>query len=528
MHHLIRAAVLVALVGTPLFAVNPMPTAACVSAPAPFDSFTATVPNSGTIVVGTVEGLTERELQTRFRLKIDEVLRGDAPAVMRFSGLSGSDARSACGDKNMVSAREGDRLALAMSAAVPGQPLEVDAIAFVGKSMPDRRHMPKIERLPLRKVRQLAGRQPDGSTSWHPYEAGIAADNLIIKRVAPGVARVSARGTKHDLDAVHHLDVSPDDRVWAATRDAAFQLGQRREYRVGPGLPWAIGQITARPAGWVLTTASGVWRFEEDRGWKRLSEEAGRNDLWWPMMTTDGAVWALSMRGPSRLDGDGWTRFGWDIANPPAECLDSVHPLEQSDCTLTHLAEAPDGSVWLGFHTRPWESRIGGGLSRFDGKAWIDAPDPLDGEPFAVTHLTSYPGGPVWAMLVPRRADKPLAGAYGRAQLARWDGQAWTRSDLPTDLQAGRRSQPRELVAGPDGTVWLSRPLASFDGETWRRYDTPSRSSSKKPRVRDLSIAPDGSAWMVVRDTVKWKTTRPDGIYILDPERAKPIVEHQP
>ncbi len=45
--------------------------------------------------------------------------------------------------------------------------------------------------------------------------------------------------------------------------------------------------------------------------------------------------------------------------------------------------------------------------------------------------------------------------------------------------------------------------------------------SSKKPRVQDLSIAPDGSAWMVVRDTVKYDTTRPDGIYVLDPDRAK-------
>ena len=121
------------------------------------------VPDAGTIVVGTVEGLKKQETHARFRLRIDEVLRSHAPATMRFSGLSGGEARSACGDRNYVVARDGDWLALAMGAAVPDEPLEVETVAFVGDSTPDRRSMRKMEQLTLWKVRKLAGRAPDVS-----------------------------------------------------------------------------------------------------------------------------------------------------------------------------------------------------------------------------------------------------------------------------------------------------------------------------------------------------------------------------
>ena len=352
------------------------------------------------------------------------------------------------------------------------------------------------------------------------------ADNLITKRVAPGVARVSQRGTAHDIGATRRLDVGAESRVWAATTDSAFQLGQRKEYSTRDGLPRAIDSITKGHARFALADGRGVSLYAKRKGWRRLDDGIESDGLWWPLMTSDRTILALSDRGVWRLDDDEKTRFGWDAIDPPAACADPslVEPSlgeELTKCATTNLVEAPDGSVWLGFRTQTHDAAFGGGLRRFDGLVWTDAPDPLDGELHAVTHLASYPGGPVWVLLVPQRTDRPSAGAYGRAQLARWDGAAWTRYELPSELQAGERSQPRELVAGPDGVVWLSRPLASFDGDTWRRYDTPARPRSKRPRVEDLSIGPDGSAWMVVRDNTKRKTTRPDGIYILDPERAK-------
>jgi hypothetical protein len=42
-------------------------------------------------------------------------------------------------------------------------------------------------------------------------------------------------------------------------------------------------------------------------------------------------------------------------------------------------------------------------------------------------------------------------------------------------------------------------------------------------RVSGPTIAPDGSAWLLVRDQVKFGTSTSDGIYTLDPVRAEPI-----
>ena len=74
--------------------------------------------------------------------------------------------------------------------------------------------------------------------------------------------------------------------------------------------------------------------------------------------------------------------------------------------------------------------------------------------------------------------------------------------------------------ASPDGSVWLPDPLVRFDGEAWVVYDVPGRARSRRSMLTDLSVAPDGSAWMVVRQETGPNATRPDGIYILDPDRA--------
>ncbi|MFV2064385.1 MAG: hypothetical protein ACC726_12880 [Chloroflexota bacterium] len=509
------------------------------SAPAPFDSFKAAVPDAGTIVVGTVEPLAEGERVAIFRLQVDEILRGDAPAAMRFIGLSGGKGRSACGDMNAVWARDGDRLALAMGAAVPGQRLRVRAVAFVGSSKPDRQSMPKIEQLSLRQVRRLAGKALDGSTSRRPYDAGRAADNLITERVAPGIARVSELGTNQDFERVRSLDVSPEGRVWAATRDSTFQLGRRAEFGIFDGLPERVGSITASPRSpelpdhedgqahkaRALVDGSGVSILQRNHGWKRALGGNSSKGFTWLLMAMDGTIWVRSESNVIRLDGTGKLRFGWDVIGPPIGCMTQSNDDPKLDCTTTRMVEVPDGGVWLGFASSTPESPLAGGLRLFDGEVWAEAPDPLGGEPFAVTQLTAYQGGDVWVLIVPEDAEDPGQGAYDRAELARWDGETWARYELPPDLQEEDGGDPRELVAGPDGTVWLSRPLASFDGETWRDYDTPARAASKRPRVQDLSIAPDGSAWMVVRDANRPGRTRPDGIYILDPARAKPTKE---
>jgi hypothetical protein len=86
-----------------------------------------------------------------------------------------------------------------------------------------------------------------------------------------------------------------------------------------------------------------------------------------------------------------------------------------------------------------------------------------------------------------------------------------------------QREAVRQMTVGPDGRLWFSGALTSFDGTTWRQYAVPARAPSERPRVLDLAVAPEGTAWIVVRDLIKYGTSRPDGIYVIDPDEAEPI-----
>ena len=513
MRRSVRALLACAVALSALTAQAPAPVAACVSLPAPFDSFTDAVPAAGTIVLGTVEGRSGRETVTGFRLTIDEVVRGKAPAAMRFNGLSGSKRRSACGDRNYVVAHDGDRLALAMNEASPGQPLRVDAVAFVGKSVPDRRTMRKVERLPARQVRRLAGAPADGSSSRHPSAIGRASDGLFIERVDRGVARVQALGNAHDLRTIRHLDVGADDRVWAAAPDRAFKLSAGKEFEVDSAT--RLSGIETQPDGGALGAADGIWYFNGKTVWRQLGTEVD-DGLYAPHGTGDGKVWALSERGHAVLfiRENSWAYTGWDEVGAPEGCLAEDGQLA---CDLTSLVDAPDGSLWLGFAGRD-PGQVVGGIRRFDGESWGPVPDPVDGA-YAVRRLASEAEGPVWALVMPQS----IASDGAIAQLARWDGLAWALFDLPPMVAESADDQGTELVASPDVSAWLSQPLTRFDGESWARYDIPGRSGPGQARVTDLSMASDGTAWMVVRSSSASGKTRADGIYILDPKRATPV-----
>jgi hypothetical protein len=112
---------------------------------------------------------------------------------------------------------------------------------------------------------------------------------------------------------------------------------------------------------------------------------------------------------------------------------------------------------------------------------------------------------------------------YQRAFIAPWDGSAWTSCAWPSwQLRERQRNQPHQMVAGSDGTIWFTEALTSFDGQSWRRYAVPGRARSEWPRVMDLAVSPEGITWIVVRDLIKFGTSRPDGIYVIDPIEAQP------
>ena len=479
MRRLVSASLACVLALTTLAVPTTAPVSACSGPPAPVDSFTAAVPAADTIVIGTVEALSDRDVITRFRLAIDEVLRGEAPAAIRFGGLKGGDQRSGCGDRTIVQVDDGDRLALAMTGPSSGRPVVVEAVAFVGRSKPDRRAMPGMEQLSIRAVRRLAGVAADGSSSRHPHSPGRAADGLFTERLDSGVWRVRGLGNAHDLRTVRYLDVSGDDRVWAASRDRAFNLVRRTEYPLEPRSKARLSAIAAQRDGEALGTADdGIWRFSGGRAWYRLGtdDDAGLSA---PHTTSDGVVWALSDRGPARLDGNTWAYTEWTEVGVPDGCLGADGQLV---CDVSPRTDAPDGSLWLGFGSEGSAADPIGGIRRLDGATWTDVVGPMAG-PDDVRALASAPGGPGWALI----ADTDPDGTPSLL-LARWDGQTWAVTPVPSTVEPGSW-----LVASPDGSVWFPDPLVRFDGEVWTTYEVPGRGGSRRSMVTDLSVAADGS-----------------------------------
>jgi hypothetical protein len=524
MSRLVRVPLIVALMAGLLSTGSPAIVAEC-TALDPWPSFTTAVPTARDVFVGTVAKAPRAG--PRFTLRVDEVLRGRAPAEIEFAGFQSGMPLSVCPrDSDLEVRRVGDRLAFAMEARMPGVPGRIDAVAFVGDSRPDRFAMPGMERVPLRTVRRLAGREPDGSDARRPYPVGPSASGLVTRRVAPGVGRIVESYAARDLDDVRYLAIDPWGTAWAGTQAQAFRFGEGALFDRKDGLPRRLTGLTATGDATVLAEGWGPLMAFDRGQWTALDPEHGRGtDYEHPVAMRSGAIWAVARRGVTRHDEEGWTHFGWPAMDPPCTCL--VPPLGDGSCTcwVVGLAEAPDGSTWVGF--RGIERLAGpfqGGLRLYDGQSWSAAPPPLGGEPYSVTDLVAGPDGPVWASILPADAEDPYAADSSRAFLAHWDGLTWTAYAWPAWMARERqREAVRQMTVGPDGRLWFSGALTSFDGTTWRQYAVPARAPSERPRVLDLAVAPEGTAWIVVRDLIKYGTSRPDGIYVIDPDEAEPI-----
>lgn len=199
-------------------------------------------------------------------------------------------------------------------------------------------------------------------------------------------------------DRIRHLMVDAEDRVWAATRNGVFR------------------------------SQSGSSRFTQ------LFPPDTRPDETFHMTLTDhsGRTWAAGERGLARLTGSQWKRF---------TKLDGL----KSD-NVAHLAEAPDGSLWIGYY-----------------------------DAFGLTHLTFPPGQlklEHFTIANGLRSDKSIFLAFDER------GWLWAGSDHGVDVfdrtrwrHYGRSDgliwddcNSHAFLADTDGSIWIgtSRGLSRF------------------------------------------------------------------
>ncbi len=93
---------------------------------------------------------------SRFSLRVDEVVRGTAPRVMKIDRLRSGLPLTICPSDSFAYVMRGDHIALALGAVAPDGKTKINAVAYVQGS-PDDFLMPGVERMSAAEIRALAG-----------------------------------------------------------------------------------------------------------------------------------------------------------------------------------------------------------------------------------------------------------------------------------------------------------------------------------------------------------------------------------
>lgn len=160
----VRIAVVAGLVLALLGIASAPPAAAACDGP--FPSFREAARTATRIVVGDVVAAEPDATgyATRFTLRVTDVLRGSASATLTIRDLPATPCTPP------ISARLGDRIAIALGDLAFEPPMRVNAVAFVRGTPPD---YPGIERITMAELLALVGPPPPAtSTDAEDLRAG--------------------------------------------------------------------------------------------------------------------------------------------------------------------------------------------------------------------------------------------------------------------------------------------------------------------------------------------------------------------
>ena len=145
----------------------------------------------GTIVESYFEDSTDHA--TQFRLRVDEVLRGEVPTNIDYrDGVWSGAPLVFCPGDSFLRVRVGDVWAFAEGARLEEYPDEVLAVAIVNRRLGEieRSLMPGVERFSRSAVRNLVDLPPTDSAD--APAAGRTSSNVFLALVAAAVAGLLA------------------------------------------------------------------------------------------------------------------------------------------------------------------------------------------------------------------------------------------------------------------------------------------------------------------------------------------------
>lgn len=171
--------------------------AECTGQPNRWPAFEEVAPTARQVVIGTVTKTNkgdEVDYSSVFTLEVEDVLRGEAPAVIEVdrlrSGLPLRGARSCIRDATLL-AGPGNRLALAIDGRIRGTKGRLSTAAWI-EGQPPFDTNPGVRTMELNEVRQVMGLEPLPSfrAIISGSSASIEGDTLVLEGV-PAVPYVS-------------------------------------------------------------------------------------------------------------------------------------------------------------------------------------------------------------------------------------------------------------------------------------------------------------------------------------------------
>lgn len=336
----------------------------------------------------------------------------------------------------------------------------------------------------------------------------------IRKTRHEGVRRLAGDTVHGRYQGIQRVQITPDGTIWLLRRTADDKL-----YRAGRAGAWQRedGLANARelhvaPTGELVVRTNRTLVEREHKEWSASPKApAVIRDL---VLTEDGGAWAVSGRDLAAFDGGQWTTYdvedlGLSYSLPFEEIRTGV-----LDGGVTSVAQAADGSVWVGAEDR---NHRPAGLARFDGQAWREI-HPFDLEqPIGVVDVAADGDGGVWVWVVPE-------GDISQQYLARWDGSEWMGWEAPTPEIPRTGTFIRvDMTVLPDGRLWVRWPGSPrltqvFDGEAWVRLPTYTAEAGGTSVSQAPVPAPDGTLW-VASDGQGYAQS----VYIYDLDEVVPL-----
>lgn len=251
---------------------------------------------------------------------------------------------------------------------------------------------------------------------------------------------------------------------------------------------WAVVNTHEDFACVVGHLRDGTWAY-----W-RLDDGSRIRDL---AVAPNGTLWLAGDAGIFRFDGGQWVR--------------------RFDGPTGGVVVTEQGKVWLGGSLAgdpptPW-------LAGWDGERWAD----LDYSPGSArpgfTPMALGPGGEVWITVRP---------GHRVGDLMRYDGASLQSLEIPNLPAPGGAVGVLAIEAGPDGSLWVGGYLSSnwdevilarFDGDAWSFHDWPTDHTDLPQLIFDLAAAPDGVLWaggqtgLASFDGAEW-TVHLEGVWV--------------